>query len=233
MASYNTTKPSSNSDPSTLEGWSPFLVAAHASMSVRECTEAASNAGSRTLRLSDLERFAGSLKSMPAEPERGAGFAQGFEDSVIRRYLERRERRRCANERIAWTRASVRRASLRPQRAARTRRPAGVHVQRSRRTTRRARAAPSSEPDSSSPDPPLVAPSLRRSAPFRATAAELRRAVAWLSSPAVRTPRTKCERAPWAPSPRYTLKFSLADFVPVTSQHCRNRMNHMPHRKFT
>ena len=205
MASYNTTKPSSNSDPSTLEGWSPFLVAAHASMSVRECTEAASNAGSRTLRLSDLERFAGSLKSMPAEPERGAGFAQGFEDSVIRRYLERRERRRCANERIAWTRASVRRASLRPQRAARTRRPAGVHVQRSRRTTRRARAAPSSDPDSST-DPPLVASSLRRgaeplwfdarSAYFCATAAELRRTVAWSRTPVIHPPRTTRERAP-------------------------------------
>jgi hypothetical protein len=143
--------------------------------------------------------------------------------------------------RRAWTLTSVHRSSVRCRHAVRTRRPAGIHVRRSRRTTRRAssRAAPSSD-DSSSADPPLVAPSLRRDAeplwfdaasvPFCATAAELRRTAAWLRSPAVHSPRTKRECAPWTPSPRCTLKLSLTDFAPVTSRRC---MNHLIHRRVT
>jgi len=237
MLSYNTTRQSSNPEPPTLGDYFPALGSALAKSP--QCTRPRNPSFKDDLQLNGL------MRAFSMDPEPGLQLAQACEDSLVRQYLEERWRRRRAYERQAWTLTAVRRPPLRPYHATRARRPAGVHVRGSRRRVRRAtsRASPSADPDGSSPAPPLASsPSWRgahplwvgaRSAHFCTAAAELCRAVAWLRSPAVRTPRTKRERAPWAPSPRCTLQFSLTDFALVTSQHCRNRMNHMTHRRFT
>jgi hypothetical protein len=196
-----------NPNPPVLEDGTLNLVGLYNPELAKQISQAAPDAKPRRPSLKATCRLNGLFRALAIsmDPEGGAKLAEAYEADLVRQYVWQRRQQNRAHARRAWILTAQRRAPLRPQRAARTRRPAGVHVQRSRRTARRARAAPSSDPDSST-DPPLVASSLRRgaeplwfdarSAYFCATAAELRRTVAWSRTPVIHPPRTTRERAP-------------------------------------
>jgi hypothetical protein len=168
-----------NPNPPVLEDGTLNLVGLYNPELAKQISQAAPNAKPHRPSLKAVCRLNGLFRAMAIsmDPEGGAKLAEAYEADLVRHYVWQRQQQNRAHACRTWVLTAQRRAPLRPQRAARTRRPAGIHLRRSRRTTRRARAAPSSDPDSST-DPPLTrgAEPLwfdARSAHFCATAAEL------------------------------------------------------------